>query len=107
MICVQDASEWHEGKLLKLHVQMGHADSTLIHRMLTLSKQEVGLNAVRAMNQKCGCLRDDSIPQAPRLNRYRSVVPGEEIFLDIYLICLKSNMAGPKGPDNQTVGGSK
>ena len=36
------------------------------------------------MIQKCGCFRADAIPQAPRLNRYQSVAPGEEIYMDIY-----------------------
>ena len=84
MICVQDGSGWDGRKLLKLHVQMGRDDSTLLHRMLTLSKQDVDLNVIRDMIQKFGCLRADSIRQAPRLNRYHSVAPGEEIFLDIH-----------------------
>ena len=78
--------EWAEGKLNKLHVQMGHADATLIHRMLSLSKSEVDIARIKAAIQKCGRSRDDAIPQAPRLNRYQSVAPGEEIFMDIYYL---------------------
>ena len=84
IICVQEESGWDGGKLQKLHVQMVRADSTLLHRMLTLSKQKVEISAIRDVIQKCGCIRADAIPQAPRSNRYHSVAPGEEIFTDLY-----------------------
>ena len=71
-------------QLIRMHVQLGHADFPAMIQLLKRAGQQVDEPLIREIILNCGCERSSDRPQRPRISKYVAKNPGEVIEMDIF-----------------------